>query len=48
MERGLSARRREDLFVYYRIVDLTFQQICRLVSTSLAQRHDAVRAGLTS
>ncbi len=46
LERGLVARRRDGLFVYYRIADASLQRLCRLVCGSLAQRHEAVRASL--
>lgn len=47
-ERGLVGRRREGVFVYYRIADTSLEQLCRLVCTSLALRHEAVRASLVS
>jgi DNA-binding transcriptional ArsR family regulator len=46
LERGLVARRREGLFVYYRIADVNLERLCRLVCSSLAERHEAVRASL--
>ncbi len=48
LEQGLVARRREGLFTRYRIADATLQQICRVVCSSLADRHAAVRAHLAS
>ena len=48
LERGLVARRREGLFTRYRIADASLQQLCHLVCGSLAARHEAVRASLTS
>ena len=48
LERGLVARRRNGLFVYYRIADASLQQLCRLVCKSLTERHEAVRATLAS
>ena len=48
LERGLVARQRDGLFVRYRIADASLQQLCRLVCGSLAERHEAVRASLTS
>ncbi len=48
LERGLVARRRDGLFVRYRIADASLQQLCRLVCGSLAERHEAVRASLAS
>jgi ArsR family transcriptional regulator len=48
LERGLVARRREGLFVYYRIADTSLQELCRVVCSSLAERHEAVRASLAS
>ena len=47
-EQGLVARRREGLFTRYRINDATLQPLCRLVCDSLTERHEAVRAHLTS
>jgi DNA-binding transcriptional ArsR family regulator len=44
LERGLVARRRDGLFVRYRIADATLEQLCHLVCGSLAERHEAVRA----
>ena len=48
LERGLVARRRDGLFVHYRIADASLQQLCRLVCSSLADRHEAVRASFAS
>lgn len=46
LEQGLVARRREGLFTRYRIADASLEGLCRLVCSSLAERHDAVRAHL--
>jgi DNA-binding transcriptional ArsR family regulator len=46
LERGLVARRRDGLFICYRIADASLQPLCRLVCDSLAARHAAVRASL--
>ena len=46
LERGLVTRRREGVFVHYRIADAHLEQLCRLVCGSLAERHEAVRASL--
>lgn len=46
LEQGLVARRREGLFTRYRIADASLEGLCRLVCTSLAERHDVVRAHL--
>jgi ArsR family transcriptional regulator len=43
-EQGLVARRREGRFTRYRIADASLERLCRLVCSSLAERHDAVRA----
>jgi DNA-binding transcriptional ArsR family regulator len=48
LERGLVARRRDGLFVRYRIADAGLQRLCHLVCGALAERHDAVRASLIS
>ena len=48
LERGLVARRRAGLFVYYRIADASLEKLCRVVCGSLAERHEAVRASLAS
>jgi ArsR family transcriptional regulator len=45
-EQGLVARRRDGLFTRYRIADASLEGLCRLVCTSLAERHDAVKAHL--
>jgi hypothetical protein len=47
-EQGLVGRRRDGLFTRYRITDPTLQELCRVVCTSLAERHAAVRAHLAS
>jgi len=43
---GLVARRRQGLFTYYRVADVSLEPLCRLVCGSLAERHDALRASL--
>ncbi len=48
LEQGLVARRREGLFTRYRIADPTLERLCRLVCSSLAERHQTVRAHLAS
>ena len=47
-EQGLVARRRDGLFIRYRIADPTLVQLCRLVCGSLAERHEALRTHLAS
>jgi ArsR family transcriptional regulator len=46
LEQGLVARRREGSFTRYRIADASLERLCHLVCSSLAERHDAVRAHL--
>ena len=46
LEQGLVGRRREGLFTRYRIADASLERLCRLVCTSLAERHDSVKAHL--
>jgi DNA-binding transcriptional ArsR family regulator len=48
IEQGLVTRRREGLFTRYRLADPTLERLCRLVCGSLAERHQAVRAFLSS
>lgn len=48
LEQGLVARRRDGLFTRYRIADPTLERLCLLVCSSLADRHEAVRAHLAS
>lgn len=48
LEQGLVARRRDGLFTRYRILDPTLERLCRAVCGSLAERHEAVRAHLSS
>ena len=47
-EQGLVARRRDGLFIRYRIADPTLVQLCRLVCGSLAERHEVMRTHLAS
>lgn len=46
LERGLVARRRDGLFVRYRIADASLERLCSLVCSSLADHHDSLRASL--
>ncbi|HSE03135.1 MAG TPA: metalloregulator ArsR/SmtB family transcription factor [Methylomirabilota bacterium] len=48
LEQGLVARRRDGLFTRYRIADSTLERLCRVVCSSLAERHEAVRSHLAS
>ncbi|MBX3470376.1 MAG: winged helix-turn-helix transcriptional regulator [Planctomycetes bacterium] len=45
-DQGLLARRKDGLFVRYRIDDPTVHALCELVCGSLARRFEAVRAHL--
>ena len=45
-DQGLVARRREGLFVHYRIADDSVLALCELVCGSLARRLEEVRAHL--
>ena len=48
LEQGLVSRRRDGLFVRYRIADPSLERLCRLVCGSLAERHETVRSHLAS
>lgn len=48
LDQGLVARRRDGLFIRYRIADPTLERLCHLVCGSLADRHDAIRTHLAS
>jgi ArsR family transcriptional regulator len=48
LEQGLVARRRDGLFARYRIADPTLERLCRVVCSSLAERHETVRSHLAS
>lgn len=48
LEQGLVARRRDGLFTRYRMADPTLERLCRVVCSSLAERHEAVRSHLAS
>ena len=48
LEQGLVARRRDGLFMRYRVGDPSLERLCRVVCDSLAERHAAVRARLAS
>src|SRR5215813_13613205 len=48
LERGLVARRRDGLFVRYRIADPGLERLCSLVCSSLVDHHDSLRARLPS
>ena len=48
LEQGLVGRRRDGLFTRYRIADPTLEGLCRLVCSSLAERHETVRSHLAS
>jgi DNA-binding transcriptional ArsR family regulator len=47
-EQGLVARRRDGLFMRYRIADATLEPLCRLVCGSLTERHEVMRTHLAS